>query len=338
LSDVMFIANANTLDTIPGPLKDRLEIIEVSGYSYEEKLSIAQNFLVPRQLTENGLDKWRVNFSKTALQSVIHGYTRESGLRNLEKQLASVCRKQARKLAEKEETGVEVKSEVKITPTSVEKFLGPKKFTDEFYHMDAVPGVALGMAYTQYGGEILAIEVNLIPTEASKLVLTGQLGDVMKESAQAALSFIRSNMVELGVSKDSLEKNEIHVHVPAGAIPKDGPSAGTAMATALLSALLNKAPRPKTSMTGEITLHGKVLPIGGLKEKVLAAQREGLDMVIIPEKNKATYLNLPMTAKKKLKVEFVKSYWEVFEVMFGDGVGMSVSPNLEIPRSEKLAG
>lgn len=338
LSDVMFIANANTLDTIPGPLRDRLEIIEVSGYSYDEKLAIAQSFLVPRQTQENGLDRWDVNFTKPALQAVIHGYTRESGLRNLEKQVASVCRKQARKLAEQEESGQHVKSEVKITPAAVEKFLGPKKYTDDFYHLEAAPGVALGMAYTQYGGEILAIEVNMIPSESAKLVLTGQLGDVMKESAQAALSFIRSNMVELGVTKDTLEKNELHVHVPAGAIPKDGPSAGTAMATALLSALLRKAPRAKTAMTGEITLHGKVLPIGGLKEKVLAAQREGLDMIIIPEKNKATYMTLPMTAKKKLKVQYVKSYWEVFETMFGEGAIEIPAPNLEVAHSEKLAG
>ena len=237
LSDVMFIANANTLDTIPGPLRDRLEIIEVSGYSYDEKLAIAQSFLVPRQTKENGLDRWDVNFSKPALQTFIHGYTRESGLRNLEKQVASVCRKQARKLAEQEEAGTEIKNEVKISPAAVEKFLGPKKYTDEFYHLEAAPGVSLGLAYTQFGGEVLAIEVNMIEADSAKLVLTGQLGDVMKESAQAALSFIRSNMVELGVSRETLEKNELHVHVPAGAIPKDGPSAGTAMATALLSAL-----------------------------------------------------------------------------------------------------
>lgn len=337
LSDVMFIANANTLDTIPGPLRDRLEIIEVSGYSYDEKLSIAQQFLVPRQITENGLQRWDVTFSKPSLQLLIHGYTRESGLRNLEKQIASVCRKQARKLAEQEEATGETSAEVKVTPATVEKFLGPRKFSDEFYHLEATPGVALGMAYTRYGGEILAIEVNMIEAESAKLVLTGQLGDVMKESAQAALSFIRSNMVELGVDRKTLEKNELHVHVPAGAIPKDGPSAGTAMATALLSALLRKAPRAKTSMTGEITLHGKVLPIGGVKEKVLAAQREGLDMVILPEKNKATYLSLPMTAKKKLKVKFVNSYWEVFEVMFGE-VEQILTPLTDVSGTEKIAG
>lgn len=343
LSDVMFIANANTLDTIPGPLKDRLEIIEVSGYSYDEKLSIATQFLVPRQTKENGLSKWDVTFSKAALQTLIHGYTRESGLRNLEKQIASVCRKQARKLAEKEEKEVKKGSkakaaEVKITPTAVEKLLGPKKYTEDFYHLEPTPGVALGMAYTRYGGEVLAIEVNSIPADSFKLVLTGQLGDVMKESAQAALSFIRSNRGALGVTSEALEKNELHVHVPAGAIPKDGPSAGTAMATALLSALLGKAPRAKTTMTGEITLLGKVLPIGGVKEKVLAAQREGMDMVILPEKNKANYLNLPMTAKKNLKAEFVKSYWEVFDLMFGEVEAVPVSPVTTLPAEGKLAG
>ena len=339
LSDVMFIANANTLETISGPLKDRLEIIEVSGYSYDEKLAIAQNFLVPRQIKANGLEKWKIQFSKQALQTLIHGYTRESGLRNLEKQIASVCRKQARKLAESEEQGTVSSVEVKLTPSAVEKYLGPRKYTDEFYHLDAAPGVALGMAYTQYGGEVLAIEVNLIPSESSKLVLTGQLGDVMKESAQAALSFIRSNMVVLGVSKTVIDKHELHVHVPAGAIPKDGPSAGTAMATALLSAILRKAPRAKTAMTGEITLHGKVLPIGGLKEKILAAQREGLDMAIIPEKNKPTYLALPMTVKKKLKVKFVKDYWEIFETMFVDpSEELTIRPDVGPTGVGKIAG
>lgn len=324
LSKVMFIANANTLDTIPHALRDRLEIIEVSGYSEEEKIKIANQFLIPKQIGETGLKDRGVNFTNSAVECLIRGYTRESGLRNLEKQIASVCRKLARKIAENHVDGgteKEDESLLKVTPNSVDEYLGAKKYDDEFYHMDASVGVSLGMAYTQYGGEILAIETNLLPGKAS-LVLTGQLGDVMKESAQTALSYIRSRAEELGVDRKKLEQNEIHLHVPAGAVPKDGPSAGTAIATSMLSALLNKAPKAKSCMTGEITLHGKVLPIGGLKEKVLAAQREGIETVLIPEKNKSVYLKLPHSIKKGLDVKFVKHYSEVFEHLFGSEVNM----------------
>jgi len=325
LSKILFIANANTLDTIPAPLRDRLEVIEVSGYTHDEKMAIANQFLISRQIKDSGLDRWDVSFEKKGLQAIIEGYTRESGLRNLEKQIAAVCRKLARKLAEDEENGEKI-GPVKVSPALVHKLLGVSKYEGGFYHSEPSVGVSLGMAYTQYGGEVLAIETNLIPSQGSKLVLTGQLGDVMKESAQAALSYIRSHASYFGLTDEIINRNELHVHVPAGAIPKDGPSAGITMATSLLSALLAKAPKAKTCMTGEITLHGKVLPIGGLKEKVLAAQREGMEHIIVPEKNRATYMALPASVKKRLAVSFVKDFKEVFETMFE----ISAVPSLEL--------
>lgn len=318
LSEVMFIANANTLDTIPAPLRDRLEIIEVSGYSEEEKLIISNQYIIPKLIKETGLDAANVVFSKPAVSAVINGYTRESGLRGLEKQIASVCRKLAREFAENGAlSGAEGdKGTLKLTPSLIQKHLGASKYGDNFYHHEAMKGVSLGLAYTQYGGEVLAIETNLLPSTSPKLVLTGQLGDVMKESAHAALSFLRSRGEELGINPEILDKNEIHVHIPAGAVPKDGPSAGITLATSMLSAILGRAPAAKTAMTGEITLHGMVLPIGGLREKLLAAQREGVEHVLAPMKNKQMFDTLPANIKRKIKVTFVKSYQEVFDVMF----------------------
>jgi ATP-dependent Lon protease len=328
LSDITFIANANTLDTIPAPLRDRLEIIEVSGYTEEEKLIIANNYIIPKQVKEAGLENSNIAFSRSSVAAIINGYTRESGLRNLEQKIASVCRKIARKYAEGEmESPTENGGVVKLTPSAIQRHLGAQKYGDDFYHMEPTTGVSLGMAYTQYGGEIMAIETNLIASESFRMVLTGKLGDVMKESAQAALSFIRSNAEELGVNRDLLLKNELHVHVPAGAVPKDGPSAGTAIATSILSCLLNRPPRERTSMTGEITIHGKVLAIGGLKEKLLAAQREGIETVILPEKNRATFNEMPTSIKKKLKVCFVKDYFEVFDIVFGEVQGSKMRSN-----------
>jgi ATP-dependent Lon protease len=325
LSDVTFIANANTLDTIPAPLRDRLEIIEVSGYSEEEKLIISTQFIIPKLITEMGLGNAHVVFSKPSLSTIINGYTRESGLRGLEKQIASVCRKLAREFAEKGSlTGIDGDQSIhKLTPALISKHLGASKYGDNFYHQEAMTGVSLGLAYTQYGGEVLAIETNLLPSSSAKLVLTGQLGDVMKESAHAALSFIRSRGAEFGIDPAILDKNEIHVHIPAGAVPKDGPSAGITLATSMLSAILCRAPSAKTAMTGEITLHGMVLPIGGLREKLLAAQREGVEHVLVPFKNKQNYDALPTSLKKKIKVSFVKSYREVFDMMFGQVVPSS---------------
>jgi ATP-dependent Lon protease len=318
LSDVMFIANANNLDTIPAPLRDRLEVIEVSGYSEEEKLAIANQYLIPKQLKESGLDQANVQFTKNGVTTIINGYTRESGLRGLEKKIASVCRKIARQYAEAEDNEALKREGIRLTPTLVQKHLGAQRFDDNFYHKDPHPGVSLGLAYTQYGGEVMAIESSLIYTGKHGLVLTGQLGDVMKESAQAALSFIRSRVGEYDIDPDMIEKNELHIHVPAGAVPKDGPSAGIAMATSIISALLKTPPKQQVAMTGEITIHGKVLPIGGLKEKMLAASREGMTEVIIPEKNKAVFQELPQSIRRNLKAHFVKEYNEVFQIMFAD--------------------
>jgi ATP-dependent Lon protease len=321
LSDVMFIANANTLDTIPGPLRDRLEIIEVSGYSEEEKVIIANQYLIPKTIKETGLDKANVSFTKPSVSAIINGYTRESGLRGLEKQIASVCRKLAREYAETGSFGAADSGNLKMTPAMIQKHLGANKYGDSFYHHDPMRGVSLGLAYTQYGGEVLAIETNLLPASSPRLVLTGQLGDVMKESAQTALSYLRSKAHDFGFDPEILNKNELHVHIPAGAVPKDGPSAGITMACSMLSAILGKAPSGKIAMTGEITLHGMVLPIGGLREKVLAALREGVEHVLVPAKNKANFEGLPANIRKKIKVTFVKSYMEVFEVIFAEASG-----------------
>ena len=336
LSDVTFIANANTLDTIPGPLRDRLEIIEVSGYSEEEKLIIANMFLIPKTIKETGLADAHVSFTKPSVTAIINGYTRESGLRGLEKQIASVCRKLAREFAEKGsfEAASPTNGHLKMTPALVQKHLGANKYGDSFYHHDTVRGVALGLAYTQYGGEVLAIETNLLPSASGRLVLTGQLGEVMKESAQTALSFLRSRADVFGIDPDILAKTEIHVHIPAGGVPKDGPSAGITLACSMLSAILGRAPNAKIAMTGEITLHGLVLPIGGLREKVLAALREGVEHVLVPFKNKANFEALPINVKKKIKVTFVKNYSEVFAIMFGG----TVSSKEVIPLHGRRAG
>ena len=314
LSDVMFIANANSLENIPHALRDRLEVIELTGYSEDEKVEIANKFLIPKQATANGLEQTGFQLSKAAVTCLIRGYTRESGLRNLEKQIAAVCRKVARGIAEKE-TGVEQEENIRLSPSNIQKLLGLKKFGDEFFHANATVGVALGMAFTQYGGEILAIETNLLPGK-NKLVLTGQLGDVMKESAHAAYSFVRSKAFELGFDPEVLKDREIHIHLPQGAVPKDGPSAGVALVSSMLSVLLGRAPLSRSCMTGEITLLGKVLPIGCLKEKLLAAQRENMEHVILPASNKPAYLSLSSQLKRKLKFYFVHEYMDVFKILF----------------------
>lgn len=344
LSDVFFIANCNTLDTIPAPLRDRLEIIEVSGYSEEEKLIIANQYIVPKILKESGLKDDEVIFSGKAITTIINNYTRESGLRSLEKQIASVCRKIARQYAESDSVVSSDHRVQKITPQMIQKHLGAKKYEDDFYHLEPVVGVSLGLAYTSYGGEVMAIETNLLPSSRSRLVLTGQLGDVMKESAQTAFSYLRSKASEFGLDPDVLQNNELHIHLPAGAVPKDGPSAGIALATSLLSALTRRAPTGRVAMTGEITLHGKVLPIGGLKEKVLAAQREGIENIILPEKNRSTFDFLPAHVKKRIRATFVKDYCDVFSIMFGGNYrsqeikdGRELSLYNEVDLSKELA-
>lgn len=307
LSKVMFITTANVLDTIPSPLRDRMEVLEIPGYIEEEKLQIAIKYLVPRQLQENGLKKKYVRFQKFALLKIIRDYTKEAGVRNLERQIGAVCRKIAKEVAS---GNVEQKI---ITGENLSEFLGPVKFYSEIAERTNEPGVATGLAWTPTGGDILFIEATEM-TGNKGLLLTGQLGDVMKESAQAALSYIRTHADDLGLSDNFFHNKDLHIHVPAGAIPKDGPSAGVTIATALLSMLTKRAVKSDIAMTGEITLRGKVLPVGGIKEKVLAAKRSGIKKVILPERNKDDISQIPGDAKKKLKFFYVDNLDQVFDL------------------------
>jgi len=307
LSNVMFIATANQMDTIPGPLRDRMEVINLSGYTEEEKLGIAKRYLVPRQIKENGITEEIINFSEEALRTLISKYTREAGLRNLEREIGSVCRKVARKVAEG------ATNRFNITSGTVAKYLGPPKFLREEEMDRNEVGVVTGLAWTPVGGEVLFVEASVMKGKGG-LTLTGQLGDVMKESVQAALSYIRARAGELQLPEDFYATMDIHVHVPAGAIPKDGPSAGVTMATALVSALTRIPVRKEVAMTGEITLRGKVLPIGGLKEKILAAARLGVTTVVIPVQNFKDLEDVPKTILKKLKIVTASTIDEVLAV------------------------
>lgn len=314
LSKVMFIANANQLDTVPPALKDRLEIIEISGYTHEEKIAIAEQYLVPKELAENGLDKNKIIFNKSAISTIISNYTRESGVRGLEKKIAAICRKIARNIAENDD--IKKSFYIKLTSKSITKYLGAEEYIEELYNTDPSVGVALGMAYTPYGGEILTIETNKIPSESYKLILTGKLGEVMKESAQTAISYLKAQAPKFGIDPKVFDKHEFHIHIPMGAIPKEGPSAGIAITTSILSCILNMPPEGKIAMSGEITLRGNILPVGGMKEKLLAALREKIPTVIIPQKNKAIYMELPNSVKRDLQINFVQNYEEVFEIVF----------------------
>jgi ATP-dependent Lon protease len=316
LSKVMFITTANLLDPIPGPLKDRMEVIELPGYTDQEKLQIAKRYLVARQIKENGMDVKDVKFSDEAILDVINHYTKEAGVRNLEREIGSICRKVARDIAEK---GDKRKKVYRITGGNVPSYLGARKFLPEEERTEHEVGVATGLAWTQYGGEILYIETSVIPSKDGKtggVVLTGQLGDVMKESAQAGISFIRSRAEDLGISNAFNKENDLHIHIPAGAIPKDGPSAGITMASAVASALTGTPLRKDIAMTGEITLRGKVLPIGGLKEKTLAAHRNKIFEIIIPKENVKDLEDIPPEVKKKVKFHPVSSMDEVLELVF----------------------
>jgi ATP-dependent Lon protease len=307
LSDVMFIATANQIDTIPGPLRDRMEVIHLSSYTEEEKLQIAKRYLVPRQTKENGITEKIVTFSDEAIKVIISKYTREAGLRNVEREIGSVCRKVARKVAEGE------KKQFVINAATVAKYLGPPRFLreEEMEHNEI--GVVTGLAWTPVGGEVLFVEATIMKGKGG-LTLTGQLGDVMKESVQAALSYIRARATELQLPEDFYSTMDIHVHVPAGAIPKDGPSAGVTMATALVSALSKVPVKKDVAMTGEITLRGKVLPIGGLKEKMLAAIRLGITTIIIPEQNRKDLEDIPKHILKKVKIVCAKTIDDVLKV------------------------
>ena len=307
LSKVMFITTANVIHTIPPALRDRMEIIELSGYTEDEKVKIANKYLIPRQRDAHGLNSKQVQFTQGAIKHIIEDYTREAGLRNLEREIASVIRGVACDVAEEK-----VKS-VSITVNSLSKYLGPAKLSPESKPKIGRPGVALGLAWTPAGGDVLYIEATAMKGKKG-LTLTGQMGDVMKESVTAALSFIRSNEKELNIPENFFETHELHVHVPAGAIPKDGPSAGVTMLTALTSLALGKKVVKDLAMTGEITLRGEVLPIGGLKEKILAAHRMGIKILVLPKDNEKDIDDIPKKVRKDLRIHFVRQMMDVVKI------------------------
>ena len=310
LSKVLFICTANVLETIPGPLRDRMEVIELPGYTEEEKLEIARRYLVPRQLEANGLKAEQAALEDAAIAKIVAEYTREAGVRNLERELGSVLRHLAMKAAEGETKPFLVKAD------DLHGILGARKFESEAALRAAVPGVATGLAWTPVGGDILFIEASRVPG-SGKLILTGQLGEVMKESAQAALTLARAFVA------DSLEKSDLHIHVPAGATPKDGPSAGVAMFLALVSLLTGKPVRPEVAMTGEISLRGLVLPIGGVKEKTLAALRAGIKTVMLPKRNEKDLEDVPADAKSKLRFIFLDRVEDGVRTAIGDAAALS---------------
>jgi ATP-dependent Lon protease len=309
LSRVMFILTANLTDTVPSALLDRMEVITLSGYTEEEKRAITKRHLFPRQIKENGLKTNTMRISPGALSQIISEYTSEAGLRNLEREIGSLCRKVARKIAEGE------KGPFRITKNNLHTYLGVPKFYPEMELENSQVGVCTGLAWTQAGGEVLYVEASLVRGKG-ELILTGQLGEVMQESARAALSYARANLASLGLKKDIFDHTDIHIHVPAGAIPKDGPSSGIAIATALISALSNKPVNKDVAMTGEITLRGRVLPIGGLKEKSLGALRAGIRTIIIPEKNKKDLAEIPLHVKRKISFMPVKNMDKIIPIAF----------------------
>ena len=306
LSRVMFIATANVLDTIPGPLRDRMEILQLSGYIEDDKVAIATNYLIPRQIVENGLSDGQISFTSEAIREIIQGYTREAGVRQLERELGTVCRGVATRFAEG------VTEPVTIDREAVRAYLGPPKFFNEIALRTSLPGVATGLAWTPVGGDILFIEATKM-TGTSKLQLTGQLGEVMKESAQAALSLVKSRAASLGIDAEQFSKQDIHVHIPAGAIPKDGPSAGVTLYVALVSLLLGRRVKKDVAMTGEISLRGLVLPVGGIKEKVLAAKRAGLTSVLLPALNRRDLEDIPPSACEGIRFEFLNTVDEALQ-------------------------
>ena len=331
LSNVMFIATANVSDPIPPPLRDRMEILEIPGYTRREKLAIARRHLIPKQLDEHGLKSDLLDVTDEAVEQIIEHHTREAGVRSLERTIASVIRGVAVKVAEGDNERRVIKAEDDLRP-----FLGPIKYTSEVAERTAETGVATGLAWTSVGGEILFIEATRM-FGTGKLQLTGQLGDVMKESAHAALSYVRSNAQRFGIQKDFLEKSDIHIHIPAGAMPKDGPSAGITMFTSLVSLLSGVRVRHDVAMTGEISLRGRVLPIGGLKEKTLAAHRAGIKRVILPERNKADLEEVPKEVRDELEFVYVTRLEEVLEAALEE-IPKPLADAAEEPASNKDAG
>jgi ATP-dependent Lon protease len=312
LSRVMFVTTANILDTVPAALRDRMEVLSLPGYTDEEKFQIAKKYLIPKQLEENGLLKKQLTFRPGSLKRIIHEYTREAGLRNLEREIGSICRKVARRIAEGEMTST------KVTRETVPDYLGPRKFYSEVASRKDEVGVATGLAWTPVGGEVLFIESTSM-RGGNRLSLTGHLGDVMKESAQAALSYLRSRADRIKIPESFFSKHDLHIHVPAGAIPKDGPSAGLAIATSLVSVLTGKPVRRDVAMTGEITLRGRVLPVGGIKEKILAAHRAGIKHLILPLLNERDLEKVPEQIRQELTVTFVNTIDQAWKVALRDG-------------------
>jgi ATP-dependent Lon protease len=310
LSDIMFITTANVLQTIPAPLQDRMEVIRIAGYTEQEKMQIAKKFLVTKQMEANGLTTENIEFTNGALLRIIRQYTREAGVRNLEREIASVCRKVAREIVS---NGVTKK--ITVTSKGMPKYLGVPKFRHGETEEKNQIGLTTGLAWTEIGGELLAIEASVMEG-TGRMVMTGKLGDVMQESVQAALTYIRARAERFGLTKNFYKKIDIHIHVPEGAIPKDGPSAGIAMATSIASVLMKKKVRADLAMTGEITLRGRVLPIGGLKEKILAAHRGNIKTVIIPKDNEKDLAEVPKNVQKALKIVFVEHIDEVLDIAF----------------------
>ncbi len=300
LSRVVFITTANVLDGIPGPLRDRMEVIQLSGYTATEKLQIARRFLVRRQLEANGLKPEQLEITDTALREIIQDYTREAGVRTLERQIGQALRHAAVRIAEGEAPGES--GPIRIDVGDLAAILGPRQFESEAAMRTSVPGVATGLAWTPVGGDILFIEATRTPG-GGRLILTGQLGEVMRESAQAALSVVKNRAAAFGIAPEAFERSDIHIHVPAGAIPKDGPSAGVAMLMALVSLMTDRTVASDTAMTGEISLRGLVLPVGGIKEKVVAAARAGLSRVMLPARNRKDFEDIPDEVRKSM--EFV---------------------------------
>jgi ATP-dependent Lon protease len=317
---VMFICTANVLDTIPGPLRDRMEIIQLPGYTAQEKLEIARRYLVPRQLEATGLAAAQCTIGDDALRAIIDDYTREAGVRNLEREIGNVYRSVAVRVAE---GGAQ---QVAIGADDLAAILGPRKFEAEVAMATGVPGVATGLAWTPVGGDILFVEAARMPG-TGKLILTGQLGEVMKESAQAALSLIKGRCDALGIDPGLLEKSDIHVHVPAGATPKDGPSAGVAMFVALASLLTGRPVRSDVAMTGEISLRGLVLPIGGVKEKVLAALRAGIRTVMLPERNRRDLEEIPADARAQIEFVWIARVDEAVATALAPAVAAKDAPS-----------
>jgi ATP-dependent Lon protease len=327
LSDIMFITTANILQTIPPPLQDRMEVIRIAGYTEQEKLQIAIKFLIAKQMEANGLLAENIEFTKGALLRIIRQYTREAGVRNLEREIASICRKVAKEIVSNGN-----KKKLVITSKSIVKYLSVPKFRHGETEGKNEVGLTIGLAWTEVGGELLSIEASIMEG-TGKMVMTGKLGDVMQESVQAALTYIRARAERFGLPKNFYEKIDIHVHVPEGAIPKDGPSAGIAMATSIASALMKKKVRADLAMTGEITLRGRILPIGGLKEKILAAHRGNIKMVIIPKDNEKDLVEVPQNVQNALEIVFVEHIDEVLDIAFlkdDENFGATVEPNMAV--------